>query len=171
MELSRLETGRFTVRPEPVRLDTWIEQVTARLVPRARQWNQTLVLESDAEAIWCHTDPLRVEQVLTNLVENACKYVPAASTVRVRLESSADTAIVRVIDEGPGIPTEQLNSIFAAFYQIDGQTNVKGGMGLGLYISREIMRALRGDIWVDSQIGVGSVFSFRLPRSPKPAPA
>jgi two-component system sensor histidine kinase ResE len=168
-ELSRLEAGRFAVHLERVRMDVWVRQATARLAPRAQMREHLLLLDELPEPVWCLTDPLRVEQVLTNLVENALKYVPTASTVRVRLECAPDSAIVRVIDQGPGIAPEELDSIFGAFYQIDKQASLRSGMGLGLYISREIVRALHGDIWVESQVGLGSAFSFRLPRLPGPA--
>ncbi|HHX64231.1 MAG TPA: GAF domain-containing protein [Chloroflexi bacterium] len=163
VELSRIETGRFSIYMERVRLDDLVVQITNRLASRAHLKGLKLKTTPSPEPIWCLTDPLRVEQVLTNLVENACKYAPSNSTVRIALTCDSADATVQVHDNGPGIPREKMPHIFAAFYQVDRGTR-SPGMGLGLYISQEIIRALGGDIWAESKEGVGSIFSFRLPR-------
>jgi signal transduction histidine kinase len=166
VELSRIETGRFSIYMERVQLGDLVGQIANRLIPRAHIRGLALEVTPVEHAIWCLTDPLRVEQVLTNLVENACKFAPADSTVRITVEHDDNDVVVRVQDSGPGIAEEKLSYIFAAFYQVDAGIR-NAGMGLGLYISQEIIRALGGDIWAESELGIGSTFSFRLPRLPK----
>jgi signal transduction histidine kinase len=108
-------------------------------------------------------DPDRLRQVLVNLIENAVKYA-RRGRVQVRLSSHYGTVRFSVRDEGPGIPLSQQERIFEKFYRLDpNMTKGVGGTGLGLYICRELVDAMNGDIWVESAPGAGSTFSFELP--------
>jgi signal transduction histidine kinase len=109
-------------------------------------------------------DPDKVRQVLTNLVDNAVKYSPQGGTVDVALEKRPHTVRFSVADDGIGIPQGEQRRIFDKFYRVDPNlTRGVGGTGLGLYISRELVRRMNGTIWVDSREGEGSRFSFELP--------
>ncbi len=109
-------------------------------------------------------DPDKVRQVLVNLVENAIKYSPEGGPVRVKLEAVRDRLRFSVSDHGLGIPQAEHERIFEKFYRLDPNlTRGVGGTGLGLYISREIVRRMGGRIWVESTPGEGSTFSFELP--------
>ena len=108
-------------------------------------------------------DASRLEQVLLNLLNNAVTHAPD-SAIMVRLQRDAKFAVVEVIDHGPGIPVEALPSLFTRFYQIEQSSRDRGsGLGLGLYIAREIVQAHGGSVAVYSVVGEGSTFTVRLP--------
>ena len=107
-------------------------------------------------------DPHRLEQVMINLVSNAAKYSPPGSTITISTEIKGKKVIVAISDQGIGIPKRNLERIFDKYYQIQHQTS-SNGFGLGLYITREIIRKHKGKIWVESQEGKGSTFYFTLP--------
>jgi len=109
-------------------------------------------------------DPDKVRQVLTNLVDNAVKYSPAGGTVDVTIARNPHSVRFSVADQGIGIPQGEQRRIFDKFYRLDPNlSRGVGGTGLGLYISRELVRRMNGTIWVDSREGEGSRFSFELP--------
>ena len=109
-------------------------------------------------------DPLKLCQVLENLLENAIKYSPPEAFVELYLSSEAHHVRFAIRDEGPGIPNEELRRIFAKFYRLDPQlTNGVGGTGLGLYICRELVRRMDGRISVTSELGFGSTFTVYIP--------
>jgi PAS domain S-box-containing protein len=121
-----------------------------------------LVVPEDLPPTAADADKLR--QVLVNLVENAIKYSPDGGVVEVSLAALTGSLRFSVRDEGLGIPAAEQGRIFEKFYRLDPDlTRGVGGTGLGLYICREIVRRMDGRIWVDSQPGVGSTFSFELP--------
>jgi len=163
-ELSSIETGRFSVYVERVPLDELLADIMEKLRPSVELKDIVLLFENVPESTWIDTDPLRVEQVLVNLVDNARKFVSLGGTITVSAERTGHDVIIRVADTGPGISPDALKRIFAPFYQVKSSGQRGAGMGLGLYISREIIQALGGRIWVESELGVGSTFSVRLPR-------
>jgi len=115
-----------------------------------------------------HADRDRLDQVLTNLLENAIKYSPDGGPITVSADRRGGEVEVRVADQGIGIPTEHRENVFERFYQADGDASRRrfGGLGLGLYISRAIIDAHGGRIWAaaNRDAGAGSVFGFRIPR-------
>ena len=121
-------------------------------------------MSSDA-TVWADLD--RVRQVLLNLVINAVKYTPeGGGEIGIGCTVLRDTVIVQVSDHGPGIPADKLSDIFEPFVQLkSGLTDRLGGVGLGLSISRELARAMRGDLTVESTFGVGSRFTLALRRA------
>ena len=121
---------------------------------------------SDGDAMmWI--DPDRARQVLVNLVMNAVKYATAAGgPITLSLATTPQTVSISVTDTGPGIPAEKLVAIFEPFVQLaSGLTERRGGVGLGLTISRDLARAMKGDLTVESIVGVGSRFTLQLPRA------
>jgi signal transduction histidine kinase len=111
-----------------------------------------------------HWDPLRIEQVLTNLVGNALRYSPQTAPVVVRV-SAGDPVRIEVVDQGIGIPPNQLGQVFSPFFRAaNAQAQHKGGLGLGLHITWEIVRRHGGRIHVASELGKGSTFTVELPR-------
>ena len=124
------------------------------------------------EAVHADCDPMRVVQVLTNLVGNALKYSAAGSRVDVRLRVADGAAVVEVEDRGRGIPVDQLERVFDKFHRVeDSMRMTTGGTGLGLYIARELATAMGAALACSSTLGVGSVFSFTLPlRRDEPSP-
>ena len=137
--------------------------------------DRTIAVEAP-DRIPVHADRDRIDQVLTNLIENAVKYSPEGGPVRVIAERRGGEVEVRVADVGVGIPPEHRDHVFERFYQADGEAGRRrfGGLGLGLYISRAIIDAHGGRIWAapNTEDGAGSVFGFRIPRVAMPlAPA
>ena len=123
-----------------------------------------LRLEAPGDLPAVAADPEQLRQVLTNLVENAIKYSPDGGPVEVRLEPADGFLRFAVSDRGLGIPAGEQRRIFEKFYRLDPQmTRGIGGTGLGLYISRELVRRVNGRIWVDSAAGSGSTFFVEIP--------
>jgi histidine kinase len=108
-------------------------------------------------------DAFRVEQVVLNLLTNADKYTPADLPIDVTVTRQERTAVVSVRDRGEGIPLEHQGRIFDRFFRVNEGGGRPPGTGLGLYIARALVEAMSGRIWVESQVGVGSIFSFTLP--------
>ena len=112
-------------------------------------------------------DSDRIKQVIFNLLDNAIKFSPDDSTINVRASKKDDDVLFEVQDSGRGIPKSQRKRVFETFYQVDSGMDRKfGGAGLGLAISRGIVLAHGGNIWVDSKAGEGSTFRFTLPVKP-----
>jgi signal transduction histidine kinase len=111
-------------------------------------------------------DAEKLKQVLVNLVENAVKYSPEGGRIQVRFEPAGNQVRVSVQDEGIGMPSDEQEHIFEKFHRLDPNlTRGVGGTGLGLYICREFLQRMGGRIWVESELGTGSTFSFELPRA------
>ena len=163
LEISSLEAGMdldiTSVNPEDLSLRA-IEQ----LQNKAKERGQTLSVEILTGQI--HVDTKRVEQVLVNLVENAIKYCPRGSTIRV-VWLETDTALeLRVIDNGPGIGPEHRDRLFERFYRVDQhRSSETGGTGLGLAIVKHILQRHGGKVRVESELGKGTSFICEFPRS------
>lgn len=163
LDASRAEVGRLALKVTKVDLDGLIRKTvadTAALAPRHR-----LELKLPATIPPVRADPGRVEQVLRNILGNAVKFSDPGTKVTVGVEVEKDRVIVSVSDQGPGIAKEDIPMLFMPFHRVHhvGGREVKG-IGLGLFISRSIVETLGGEIWVRSQLGKGSTFSFSLPR-------
>lgn len=160
-DAARMDAGAFQLQREPVR----IERIAARVVTNHRVLApcHQLVVEAGPDLPLAHADPTRIEQVITNLVENAVKYSPAGGTIRVRVTGRARLT-VSVIDEGAGIDSTRIARLFEPFYRADGSLERRTqGVGLGLYICRRLVEAHGGTIWAESTAGAGSTFSFTVP--------
>ncbi len=170
LELARLDAGTADLRHEPVALADLVQAVLERMMPQARQARVTLEAQVWDE-ITLLGDGDRLAQVLLNLLDNALKHTPAGGRVTVQVRARGAWAEIRVQDTGEGIPPEVLPRIFERFYQQDQAR--RGGVGLGLSIAYEIVRAHGGTIEAQSTPGKGSTFVVKLPRVPQtgaPAP-
>jgi signal transduction histidine kinase len=127
-----------------------------------------LSVETPEGALPVLADSERVDVVLTNLLGNALRHTPAGGRIAVRVQRAAAAVRFEVQDTGEGVPRQYQERIFERFFQVPG--GKRGGVGLGLYISREIVRAHGGEMGVESQEGKGSTFWFTLPAA-EPAPA
>ncbi len=160
---SRLETGSLEfaiehLQPESI-AESVIEAANVHLPARI-----SLELRADPPLEPISTDPDKVRQVLANLLDNAVKYSPDGGRIQVAIAASGPFIRFSVTDEGLGIPPSEQPRIFEKFYRLDpNQTRGVGGTGLGLYISRELVRRMNGRIWVESQVGEGSTFYLELP--------
>ena len=122
--------------------------------------------ELQENIIVCGNDE-RLEQVLMNLINNAVKYSPNKKEIIIRAEKNKDSAIVSVIDFGIGMVNSDQELIFERFYRANGNESTMPGLGMGLYISSEIIKEHNGEINVKSKLNEGSVFSFSLPLATK----
>jgi PAS domain S-box-containing protein len=123
-----------------------------------------LIIEHNQE-IEYHGDRLRLEQVFSNFLNNAVKYSPDAGKIIIRSEIKLNNIVVSIQDFGIGIEKENLEKLFARFYRVDNTSMKFQGLGLGLYISSEIIKAHNGSFWIESELGKGSTFYFLLPLS------
>jgi signal transduction histidine kinase len=160
LDRTRIEAGRLELR-----LDTCdLRDIVARVVETQRDSaparSLRLAMTEDALVVRC--DPLRVEQVINNLLSNAMKYSPDSSDIDVALERDGTTAVVSVADQGIGLTPEDARNIFEPFRR-GGNVGSIGGAGLGLSVTRKIVEAHGGRIDVRSRPGLGSVFAVRLP--------
>ncbi|TVR72037.1 MAG: PAS domain-containing protein [Sphaerobacteraceae bacterium] len=162
LDVSRLQSGKFALSLEPIQLDELIRQ-TVELVQSTTPDREIHVELPDA-ALQAQVDPMRIQQVFFNLLLNAASYSDAEEKIHIRLMSEGDHAVVQVQDHGMGIPEETRAEIFNRFYQGErGSGGTNRGLGLGLYISREIVIAHQGEISVESTPGEGTTFSVRVP--------
>lgn len=162
--LSRIDTGRFVIQTEPVEITSLIADSITKIAPQAQFANLAITLVGSEQPIVVLGDSVRLRQVLSNLLGNALKYVPSGGSVRVSVEGRGNDVLVSVADTGPGVAPEMLPRLFDRFFQVGTSDGRRvGGMGLGLYISRQIINALGGEIWAESEWGKGTTFRFRLP--------
>jgi signal transduction histidine kinase len=169
LDVSRIDR-RGGVSIEPVDFD--LAQEARDAVGRSQREHADRQIEIEApDSAPVHADRDRLDQVLTNLLENAVKYSPDGGPIRLTVERRGGEVEVRVTDAGVGIPEEHRDHVFERFYQADGDAGRRrfGGLGLGLYISRAIIDAHGGRIWAAANPdGQGSVFGFRIPRVAMP---
>jgi diguanylate cyclase (GGDEF)-like protein len=167
LDSSRIETGRLTVQLEPTDLGVLLPPLLKTLGGTTPK--HTRLVELDPDARWVMADPARLQQILTNVIGNAIKYSPDGGRVVVAARSNLvaksqeNQVIVSVSDEGIGIPPEYLDRIFDQFQRVDSsETRTIRGTGLGLYVARHLVELHGGVMYVESEVGRGSTFSFTL---------
>ncbi|WNG28246.1 PAS domain-containing protein [Cystobacter fuscus] len=162
LDTSRIQAGRLELRHEPVPLQQLTREVLADLRPVSP--HHTFEYEEPDELLTIQGDRGRLAQVLVNLLENAIKYSPMGGTIRLTVERYGGQALVSVTDRGIGIPLDQKAHLFERFFRArNAPISGFGGLGLGLYICRDIVEHHGGRIWVESEVGSGSTFRFTLP--------
>lgn len=163
--LSRLESAQPGLSRERLNLGRMLDETLADFRSRPGASGHRLELEVEPTLPLVLADPLKVDQVLDNLLSNALKYTPRGSciTVTARIQG-VNTVEVAIRDDGPGIPVEDLPHIFERFYRVDkGRSREKGGTGLGLSIVKHIVQLHGGRVWAESRVGAGTTFFFTLP--------
>ena len=170
IDLERLEHGSFSFDPRSEELAPLLADAVAPLTAIAHERGTELTLHPVSESAFCDGD--RVIQAVVNLVGNALKFTPAGGVITVSTSTLDEGVQVTVTDSGRGIPTDKLASIFERFHQVhSGDDREYAGAGLGLAITKHIVEAQGGRIWVESVVGTGSTFCFTLPHPPASAAA
>jgi signal transduction histidine kinase len=166
LDLSKIEAGKLELNPESVSLSPLIDEVIGTAGQLAEKNKNRLVVEAEQSLGVITVDPMRLRQILLNLLSNACKFTKQGEVkLRARrVANGGDWIELAVCDTGIGMTPEQQAKLFAEFTQADSLTARHfGGTGLGLAISRKLARMLGGDVTVASEPGKGSVFTVRLP--------
>ena len=167
LDLTRSEWKRLPVDLTCVELDELVVDICTSLSIKAKAKHIALVPRIPAKLPLVYADPTRVVEILTNLCDNAIKYIPTGKHIEVEciaLAEARDVVQVCVRDDGPGIAPEQRSRIFERFYRVaEASADHPGGLGLGLYITRELVKAHGGDLSLTGKIGQGSTFTFTLP--------
>ncbi len=159
LDATKIRAGTLTVEPIKANFSLLMSEVIDRYSDQLSDMKSIRVDIQDTVMVYC--DPFRAEQVVVNLLSNAIKYAPGSS-LEVSLKQEGDKAILKVKDEGPGIPKEKLMSVFERFKRGSNSEHVSG-LGLGLYIAKQIMDAHRGAIAVESNLGKGTMFIVSFP--------
>lgn len=164
LDLAQLEAGELKIVKVKFELSEQLSHVCERFTPMLNEKNIRLeVAESKAE-LFVTADPMRLEQVLNNLVANAVRHSPAGSVISIKAEKGSTVATVSIIDHGEGIAAEDLPHIWERFYRAEkSRSRSGGGSGIGLAVTRRLVLSMGGDIGVESTVGEGATFSFTLP--------
>jgi len=167
LDLARMETGHFQLNKMPVKIGEFFKRAVGKFQAYARDEGLKLTLEGpargDEEVVM---DPDRIEQVLTNLIDNAIRHTPKGGEIAVLVNNAEDRLVISVKDTGTGIDEDDLPFVFERFYKADkARTRGKAGTGLGLAIAKNIVEAHRGKIMVQSKRGHGTTFTFYIPKS------
>ncbi|MCK4961934.1 MAG: PAS domain-containing sensor histidine kinase, partial [Anaerolineales bacterium] len=162
LDVSRLENGRFELQKERQSIKDLLHKIVREFRAVASEKGIAISESIPAALPEMEVDGERLRRVVVNLLSNAVKSSSDGGNIAVRAEIKDDRLLVRVADQGIGIPEEAIPHLFERFYQAEGSAKV-GGAGLGLHISKEIIEAHGGRIWVESEEGKGSTFSFALP--------
>jgi PAS domain S-box-containing protein len=165
LDISRIESGRIQMEQEPISLLEIVTQRIEEIRPQADEKSIRLDLTAPESVPTIFGDEARMGQVFTNLIGNAIKFTPNNGEVSIKVRVDGSLLHVEVIDTGPGIPAEERQKVFDKFYQLsDISTRQQGGSGLGLSITKSIVEAHGGKLWIDDgNQGKGSNFQFVLP--------
>lgn len=170
LDISRVETGRLSISIEPVPLVTLIEETVALVRPLASAEGISVssVVPDDLDSAHVMADRQRLKQVLLNLLANGIKYNRPKGKVGLVLVESGDRLHVEIRDTGPGIDEDQLEHLFTPFERLGAETTSVEGTGLGLALSKGLAEAMRAEIRVSSEVGVGTTFCVDLERAADP---
>jgi PAS domain S-box-containing protein len=168
LDVSRIETGRLEIRRESIPWPHFVREVVQRHHTAVSDRRFHVSVPQDGKSVSGDRD--RLEQVLGNLLENAVKYSPDGSDVTITVEDRGDSFVTAVCDRGIGIPADELGQVFERFHRGRQVSSTNyGGLGLGLYITKQIIERHGGTIWVESREGQGTTFHFSLPVAEVPA--
>jgi PAS domain S-box-containing protein len=173
LDFARLEAGKAEMKLEPVNVHSALQRAENLLAPKFHEAGLAYSrVECDPD-VAVRANPDRLQQVLLNLMTNAVKFTPRGGLISVECERMDERSVIRVRDTGCGIPQEQLGRIFDPFVQVDRHRveQRQRGVGLGLSISRELTRAMGGELTAESVLNEGSVFTISLPQADVPRAA
>jgi signal transduction histidine kinase len=163
--LALADAGQLTLERAPVDLSALVQRVVDHFQAQAAGQQVTLEFTHAPAGLQpLSLDPIRIEQILTNLLSNALRYTPQGGAIRLAIRQEGSRVLLHVQDSGPGIPEEALPYIFERFYRADkSRARAEGGSGLGLAIARQLARAHGGELTAENAAEGGAVFTLRLP--------
>ena len=163
---TQLEASQVSFNPEDVDVDTLMQDTETMIAPQIRARSLSYSYNSKEHDLRVRADRAKTQQILLNLLTNSAKFTHPGGRLTATSESRNGSVILKVTDTGAGIPQKMLAQIFEPFVQVDRKLNQpREGVGLGLTISRDLARAMGGDLLVESTVGVGSTFTLVLPRT------
>ena len=177
LDMARITSGKLAIRKQPMHLSHCLRAAVDTLQPKARAREQVIWLSLGSPFPMLQADPVRLQQVICNLLDNAVKFSPEGGRITIEARHSNGRAVVKVTDAGPGIDPSFLPRIFEPFHQADSSTRRQhGGLGLGLAIARQLIELHDGKLQVENlEPGPGACFTFHFPiveaAPPAPAPA
>jgi signal transduction histidine kinase len=170
LDIARIESGRQEIKFAVYKIKNIVDNVADLLAPQIATKGVTLQVQIAEQVEEIYVDATHAERVIINLLSNAIKFTPPNGTITVAVSPTLDRgyAVFSVSDTGIGIPASEIQKLFSEFFRVDNEINqnVKG-TGLGLVLAKNIVQAHGGTMWVQSQVGVGTAFSFTLPSSQK----
>ena len=161
VDVARLGSRQLQLKRKPVDLRPFVFNLKERLTDVVATERIQVNAREDVPPV--SADPDRLERILTNLLSNALKYSEPGTEITVGLEQRGGEVVISVSDRGPGIPLEDRPLLFQRFRRLRTARERRDGLGLGLYITKGLVEAHGGQIWVESEVGTGSTFSFTLP--------
>lgn len=161
LDLSRIEAGNLLIEKGWYSLSVLVDEVLGRLRPLTLHHNVVVRIPEDLPPV--QLGYVEIDQVLSNLIENASKYAPAGTEIQISAARDGETLRVEVSDEGPGIPAESIPKLFEPFYRVLGEGTRPRGSGLGLGVAKGLVDAHGGRIWAENRPGGGASFIFTLP--------
>ncbi len=164
LSIARIERGTFTTNLQETDWVSVVKSAVAEVMPQAEDKKMELTLDLPSTLPKVRVDALRINEVLINLVTNAINYTARGGKITVSVEQKGMEVVTHISDTGQGIPKEALPHLFTKFFRVSGPLEQGSkGTGLGLYIAKSIISMHQGRIWVESEFGKGSTFSFSLP--------
>jgi len=165
MTLAQMDSWQYQLEVGPANLSTVVQTAIESVGAKAERFDIGIYF-ADAGEHRCACDVQKLYQVFLNLLDNAIKYSDPGARVDIEIDEDVSSLIVRIKDTGLGIPEEDLGQLFDRFYRVDkDRSRASGGSGLGLAISKQIVEMHGGDISVESEVGVGSIFEVHLPKA------
>ena len=161
LDVERMAQGKLQLKPKKVDLGVLLHQCVAQFAPAVSSKSYSMTVHTPTEPIFADLDHDRILQVLSNLIGNSLKFTPTGGTIGLSARKQETEVEISVSDNGPGIPEQAQARLFERFSQL--KMNNRQGLGLGLFIAKWIVEAHKGRIWVTSDPGKGSTFSFTLP--------
>jgi two-component system sensor histidine kinase ResE len=167
LDIARMEAGHIQLNMEPIDVEVFVNRILKKFNGIANENKISLKLTKKLDESMAIVDPDRIEQVFTNLIDNAIRHSENNSYVYISVENNTDKLIVAIKDSGSGIPEEDIPFVFERFYKADKsreRNTKKKGTGLGLAIAKNIIEAHNGTISVKSKLEKGTTFGFEIPR-------
>jgi signal transduction histidine kinase len=164
LEISKIDSGKSILRLQPAFIGQIVANSIRYFEEDAHRQRVELICEIPPDLNAIEVDPEKIQWVINNLIQNALKHTQADSYIRITVADLADKLCISIQDTGNGIPPEYVPKIFERFFQVKGYDLEIAGSGLGLAIAKEIVEAHGGEIWCESRLNEGSIFSFTLPK-------